>query len=382
MKNIQEKSSEYLLQTYVKYPLEITRGEGSFVWDGEGKKYLDFYSGHAVCLLGHCPKPIVDAIYQQSQKLLFYSNIVEMEPGVLLAEKLTTTLLPEKYQVYFANSGSEANETALKIARKYTGKHHIISFAHSFHGRGAYPLSVTGISSYHQFSPHFHDFTTFAELGNMESVEQCFSEEETAAIICEPIQSMGGVNMAEKEFYQALRTFCDEKNILLIFDEIQTGLGRTGSFWFSEYLEIYPDIITSAKGLASGLPISATLIHENISKTIRKGEHATTFGGGPVVCAAANATVRTVLREGFLESVQKSAEHLRSELEKKYIVRGKGFLLGVETKLPGKEVVKRCLEKGLIIGTSHQGYVVRIMPPINTVKEEIDLFLHIFNNVQ
>jgi acetylornithine/N-succinyldiaminopimelate aminotransferase len=379
MKNIKQKSSEYLIQTYAKYPIEIVKGIGSFVWDKDDKKYLDFYSGHAVCLLGHSPKPVISAITKQCEKLMFYSNIFELEQSVLLAEKLAKTLLPKKYQVYFSNSGSEANETALKIARKFTGKNQIISFEKSFHGRGAYPLSVTGIKSYHQFSPHFDNFTQFADLGDIESVKQHYCKENTAAIICEPIQSIGGIKMADKKFYQDLRKFCDEKNILLIFDEIQTGLGRTGTFWFSESLDIYPDIITSAKGIASGLPLSAVIVQEHISKTIKTGEHATTFGGGPVVCAAANATMDIILEKEFLEASQKNSKYLISKLkENKLGVCGKGFLLGIKTKQLSKEIVKNCLKEGLIVGTSHDSNITRIMPPINISKQEIDLFLKIF----
>jgi acetylornithine/succinyldiaminopimelate/putrescine aminotransferase len=369
--------STALIQTYAKFPIEIKRGKGSFVWDSNDKKYLDFYGGHAVCLLGHSPDSVVKAITKQCEELMFYSNIFDLKPSAELATQLSKTLLPAKYQIYFSNSGSEANETALKIARKLTGKNNIISFKNAFHGRGAYALSVTGIDSYHQFSPDFDDFTSFATLGDMDSVRN-LADENTAAIICEPIQSIGGIKMAEKEFYQELAKFSQENNIVLIFDEIQTGLGRTGTFWFAEQLGIAPDIITSAKGIASGLPLSVVLVDEKIAKTIKVGEHATTFGGGPVVCAAGKATLDIILAEGFLSELQKNADYLRTELEKNFEVFGAGFLLGIKTDKIGKDLVKKCLENNLIIGTSMEPNIIRIMPPINISREEIDQFLEIF----
>ena len=250
---------KYLINTYSQLPLEIVKGKGSFIWDKNGKKYLDFYGGHAVCIIGHCPKKVTKAIVSQSQKLLFYSNIVKTLPQEILAKILAQTLLPEKYQLYFSNSGSEANETAIKIARKHTGKNHIISFEDAFHGRSITNLSVTGIKSYHQFDPNLLNYTSFAKLGDINSVKKAFNKD-TATVICEPIQSMGGINMADKKFYKELADFCKQNNLILIFDEIQTGLGRTGKFWFCDILGVKPDIITCAKGLASGLPISATIV--------------------------------------------------------------------------------------------------------------------------
>lgn len=370
---------KYLIQSYSQLPITIVKGKGSFVWDKNNKKYLDFYGGHAVCIIGHSPKKVVAAINKQSQKLLFYSNIVRTLPQELIAKKLAETLLPEKYSLYFSNSGSEANETAIKIARKYTEKKHIISFTNSFHGRSITNLSVTGISSYHQFSPDLREHSTFAELGNIDSVKKALTKD-TAAIICEPIQSMGGINMAAKKFYQELSSLCKKNNIVLIFDEIQTGLGRTGEFWFSDIVGVKPDIITCAKGLASGLPIGATIVKEKIANSIKSGEQGTTFGGGPVVCSAALATVQEIKK---IKNVKEKSEYIKKTLTKNPAIKkihGMGLLLGIELQNEQPELINKCLKQGLIIGNSSKKTVFRIMPPLNITYKEIDLFLKIFLN--
>lgn len=368
---------KYLINTYSQLPLEIVKGKGSYIWDKKGKKYLDFYGGHAVCIIGHSPKKVIQAINKQSQKLIFYSNIVRTLPQESLAKILAETLLPEKYQLYFSNSGSEANETAIKIARRYTGKTHIISFEDAFHGRSITNLSITGIKSYHQFNPNLLDYTTFAKLGDIKSVIKAYAKD-TAAIICEPIQSMGGINMANKKFYLELSKFCRKNNLVLIFDEIQTGLGRTGKFWFSDILGIKPDIITCAKGLASGLPISATIVKEKIANTIKNGEHGTTFGGGPAICSAAIATIKEIKK---IKDVSEKSKYIKEKLQKHPSiekVHGKGLLLGIEVKKEQPDLIKNCMKKGLIIGNSSKKNVFRIMPPLNINYKEINQFIKIF----
>lgn len=378
-----EKADRYLINTYMKFPIQLVKGKGSFVWDSAGKKYLDFYGGHAVCLLGHSPKQVVHAIYKQAKKLIFYSNVFNTAPAVELAEQLALTLKPKPYQVYFANSGSEANETALKVARKHTGKKHIISFKNSFHGRGISALGVTGIDSYHQYSPNIDTYTSFADLGDISSVKAAWKPD-TAAIICEPIQSIGGIRIANPEFYKALAQFCQEKNMLLIFDEVQTGLGRTGRFWFAQNVGVFPHILTTAKGIAGGLPLAAVLVKKEISSKIKVGDHATTFGGGPVVCAAGMATLKTILQPGFLHSVKDKEEYIRKNLTSHPLitsVKGKGLLLGIEFTKPMPRLVEMCLEAGLIIATSYDKKVFRIMPPLTVTKSEIALFIKLFFRV-
>ncbi|EKD92987.1 MAG: hypothetical protein ACD_28C00284G0004 [uncultured bacterium] len=375
--NLISSAQQSLVQTYKRVPMEIVKGQGSFVWDKYGKKYLDFYGGHAVALVGHCPPTVVKAIQKQIEKLLFYSNVFYTAPAITLAQKLIHTLSPEKYKVYFTNSGSEANETAIKMARKYTQKKHLISFKNSFHGRSITALGVTGIDSYHQFSPNLDEHTSFAELGNIESVKKLITDN-TAAVICEPIQSLGGVKMADAKFYKALAKLCQEKNISLIVDEVQTGLGRTGTFWFSQQVEIQPDFLITAKGIASGLPLSCVLVKEKISETIKMGEHATTFGGGPVPCVAALATLKVILKKGFLENVKTKASYLKAQLsEMKEIekVLGQGFLLGVQFKKSYPELAKNGLKNGLIVGESSDPSLIRLLPPLTTTKKEIDLFI-------
>jgi predicted acetylornithine/succinylornithine family transaminase len=378
-----EKEAKYLIQTYAKYPIELVKGEGSYVWDSTGKKYLDFYGGHAVCILGHCHTKIVKAINDQSKNLIFYSNVFSTAPAILLAEHLAKTLEPKEYQVYLTNSGSEANETALKIARKHTGKDRVISFKNAFHGRGIPPLAVTGIDSYHKYKPNLDNYTSFAELGDMESVYAAYNDN-TAAVICEPIQSIGGLNMAEPSFYKELEEFCKEKNMLLIFDEIQTGLGRTGTFWFSEYLKVSPDIITTAKGIAGGLPLSAVIVKKEFSSEIKVGDHATTFGGGPVPCAAAVATLEIILKKGFLAEVSGKEQAIREKLKDNpriIKIRGKGLLLGIELDNHYPNIVKECNAEGLIISTSSDKKVLRIMPPLIITQSQIDQFAEIFIRV-
>ncbi|OGJ52072.1 hypothetical protein A2335_02760 [Candidatus Peregrinibacteria bacterium RIFOXYB2_FULL_32_7] len=372
-----------MLQTYEQFEVEIVKAKGTYIWDKSGKKYLDFYGGHAVCITGHCNPTIVKAIKKQSDKLIFYSNIFFTEPSFKLGKKLCETLLPEKYQVFFANSGSEANETAIKMARKFTNKNHIISFKKSFHGRSITSLGITGIDSYHQFEPNLDQYTSFAEFGNLDSVKELCNAN-IAAIICEAIQSIGGINEVDFEFYKKLREFCDENNILLIFDEVQTGLGRTGTFWYCEQIGIYPDIITSAKGIAGGLPISAVLLKEKISRTIKTGEHATTFGGGPLVCSAGYANINYILRKNFLKKVKQKSFYLikkLKEINQIDQVLGKGFLIGIKFKEVKLNFVKLCLEKGLILGPSYKKDVFRLMPPLTVTFGEIDQFIKILKSV-
>ena len=364
-----------LLQTYAKYPLEITKGEGSFVFDEKGNKYLDFYGGHAVTILGHCPPIVQEAIERQVKEFIFYSNIVYSRPQVRLADLLVQDA-PGDYQVFFMNSGAEANETALKISRKFTQKGHIISFRNSFHGRSAFASAVTGIDSYRNFQPNFDELTSFAEFGNMTSVQDCFRPGETAAVILEPIQSIGGARKSSRDFYEELGDFCKEKGILLITDEVQTGLGRTGGeFYFSKKVKLEPDMITLAKGIASGLPISAVLISEKIARTIKTGEYATTFGGGALVCAAGVATVSAILSKNFLDEVQNNADYLRGKLKQIKAVKslhGEGFLVGLELVKEDPDLIKNCLQEGLIIGSSYQKNIFRLLPPINISRSEID----------
>lgn len=366
------KNTTHQIETYFQRPFTIVKGQGSYVWDDTGKKYLDYYCGHVVCGLGHCPPTVVEAIKTQTETLMFYSNIFATKPNQEYAKLITSTLNPHIYQAYFANSGSESNETALKIARKHTGKSHIIAFDQSWHGRAISTMSVSGFPKYRKFKPDLEQYTSFVEHGNLAEVKAAFTPD-TAAIICEPIQSIGGINMAEKEFYQELFAFAQKNNILLIMDEVQTGMGRTGTFWFSQYLEITPHIITTAKSIASGLPMSMNLIREDIADKIERGDQATTFGGGPVVCAAAIATYHEIQKN--LPSINERSDYLRTQLLTiPWItaVKGKGFLIGLEVIAGYEDLVDQCLAIGLIMGGSSKKNTFRLMPPLNTTQEEMD----------
>ncbi|MBL4694125.1 aspartate aminotransferase family protein [Candidatus Gracilibacteria bacterium] len=357
-----------LLEVYKRFPQTIVKAKGSYLWDDEGNKYLDFYAGHAVCSMGHAFEPLVKAVQKQAEEFYFYSNIFHMKPAVDLAAKMVAAM-QSPYKVYLTNSGSEANEAAIKMARKASGKKKMISFENSFHGRGITGIGVTGIDFYHKFEPNLDEYTNFAELGNMESVREAW-EEDVAAVICEPIQSIGGVNMASYEFYKELADFCAEKGIYLIFDEVQTGCGRCGDYWFANIVGIEPDFITTAKGIASGLPLAAVMVKDGIE--VNAGEHATTFGGGNIPCVAACAVFDKLGEPGFFEALNVRSQKIKDQLG----AFGEGYLLGIEIECD--DLVKKCLVEGLIIGGSAKKNIYRITPPLTVSDEEVDEFLEKF----
>lgn len=381
--NIIDLETLYQLPTYSKLPLVVVKGNGTFVWDETGKKYLDFYGGHAVALLGHCYKPIVDAICQQASKLIFYSNIVYNDMRAKVAQELVGLSPLAFSKVFFCNSGTEANETALKLAKKYTGKDGVVSFPGSFHGRTAGSLSVTGFDKYKKYSGSLVPNVKFATFGDLESVKKIVSAT-TAAIILEPIQSIAGINEALPEFYIGLRKFCTERNIVLIFDEVQTGLGRTGKLFYGDHFDISPDIVTLAKGLGGGLPAGAVLVNSNIAKTVEIDDQGSTFGGGPVVCAAILATVNAIKNKDFIHKVYLNGQYLKDKISK-FVhikgVKGKGMLLGIEFDLPAKIIQGKLLANGVITGTSSDPNVLRIMSPLTVSKAELDTFIKILKLV-
>ncbi len=367
----------YQLKTYEKFPIVINKGKGCYVWDDTGKKYLDFYGGHAVALIGHCNPNVIKAVNKQLEKLIFYSNVVYNEQRAMAAEKLIDFSRNTFSQVFFCNSGTEANEAAIKIAKKYTGKSEIISFIGSFHGRTVGSLSVTGIDAYKNSKQSLMPNVTFAQFGNIESVSRLVTQN-TAAIIVEPIQSIAGVNIATKDFYVSLKKLCAERNIVLIFDEIQTGLGRTGEVFFGNHFGISPDITTLAKGLASGLPAGAVLVNKKIQGSVDISDLGSTFGGGPVVCSAISATLDYIQKKHLIKNAKEMGEVLKKNvinLDHIVKVRGLGLLLGIELDILAKEVVGSLLQDGIITGTSANKYVLRIMPPITISRKEVDCFI-------
>ena len=374
-------SEEYVAQTYARYPLLLVRGKGTRVWDLEGKEYLDFVSGLAVCNLGHCHPKVVKAIQDQAEKLIHVSNFYYIEPQIQLATLLCKHSFADK--VFFCNSGAEANEGAIKLARKYAkerrgeDRYEIITMEHSFHGRTLATLTATAQEKYHKgYAPLVPGFKyiPFNDVGALKKA----IDSKTCAVMLEPIQGEGGVNCPSKGYLRALREICDKEELLLILDEVQVGMGRTGKLFAYQYEEIEPDLLTLAKSLAGGVPIGALLIKKGISDSFKPGDHASTFGGNPLATAAGLAAMTALLEEGMLENCQKMGDYFFSrllELKKKFSfvkeVRGKGLILGMELNREGGSFVKEMMRRGILINCT-MGNVLRFLPPLIVTQEEID----------
>ncbi len=368
----------YQLPTYEKIPLVIDKGKGCYVWDEKGNKYLDFYGGHAVALVGHCHPAVVKAVSKQLKKLIFYSNVV-YNPQRAEAAKLLVRLTKGKFaSVFFCNSGTEANETALKLAKKFTQKDEVISFVSSFHGRTIASLTVTGFEKYHKDIGSLMPNVKYAQLGDIESVKKLITIN-TAAIILEPIQSIAGVNEAPSDFYIQLKQLCEVKNIVLIFDEVQTGLGRTGKMFYGEHHKITPDIISLAKGIAGGLPAGAVLVSKKILASVKLNDQGSTFGGGPVICAAIIATIQTMKQKQLVNNANKKGFILIKEIAKlPHVIKvhGKGLLLGIELDISAKQLQINLLKEKIITGTSANSKILRLMPPLIINEYDIQLFMN------
>ncbi len=374
--------SKYLMNTYSRYPIVFVRGEGAYVWDAEGKKYLDFLGGIAVNLLGHCHPSVVEAITSQAKELLHVSNLYYTEPAAKLAELLSLNGGLDK--IFFCNSGAEANEGAIKLARKFQWrrghreKYKIISMTHSFHGRTLGALSATAKPQIQEgFGPLPSGFHTMG-FNEIERLDEAI-DESTAAFLIEPIQGEGGVHCAGKGFLEALRAACDRSGALLIFDEVQCGMGRCGTLFAYESFGVRPDIITLAKGMGGGLPIGAICATDAVANAFQPGDHGTTFGANPVAAAAALATLRVLIEENYSERVARMGGYLISKfhaLQQKYPdvireVRGMGLMIGIELRVDGASLVAKCHEKGLLVNVV-AGSVLRLLPPYIITKEEVD----------
>jgi len=375
---------KYVFQTYKRYQILFVKGKGKYLWDDKGKKYLDFLSGISVCSTGHCNPKVVEAIQKQSGKLIHVSNLFYIKPQIELAKMLSNISFGGK--VFFSNSGAEANECAIKLARKWgDGRYEIISFNNSFHGRTIATLSATGQKKFSKgFEPLLSGFK-FADLNDISSVERLINNK-TCAVIVEPIQGEGGVCLATKEFLTDLKRICKKNNILLIFDEIQCGLGRTGKIFAYKNYGIEPDIITLAKSLGGGLPIAATIAKKGIAEILSYGSHGSTFGGNPVCCAAALEVLKIVNNKKVLKNVEITGKYFLDKLnilQEKYNfikeVRGLGFIIGIELNIDGKEIVKRCLQRGLIINCT-QNKVLRFLPPLIINKKDVDAAISILED--
>jgi acetylornithine/N-succinyldiaminopimelate aminotransferase len=374
----------YQVASYKKFPLVIERGKDVWVYTSDGDRYLDLYGGHAVTSTGHSHPRVVRAIGDQAGRLIFYSNLVYNDARARAAKSLVEIAPDLLSKAFFCNSGTEANENALKIARKLTGRLKIISFEGSFHGRTPGSLSATELPKYREGVAPLLEGHVYAPFGDLETLGLLVGED-TAAVILEPIQSMGGVRMADAEFYVGLRELCDRAGAMLIYDEVQTGMGRTGEWFFAGRYDVVPDMITLAKALASGVPMGAVLMTDEIASWIKAGDLGTTFGGGPLACAALEATVDVIRGEGLLKNVCVNSEYLFSELKKIDLVdqvRGLGYLVGM-TFRPGnaKPFQQALLARKIITGLADDGEVLRLLPPLTLRRPEIDMFLEALSGI-
>lgn len=383
-------SEQYIAHTYNRYPLLLVRGKGTRVWDLDGKEYLDFFAGLAVCNLGHCHPKVVKAIQAQAEKLIHVSNLYYIEPQIQLASLLCKNSFAGK--VFFCNSGAEANEGALKLARKYAkekigeDRYEVITMENSFHGRTLATLTATAQKKYHKgYAPLMPGFK-YVPFNDLKAVREAIGPK-TCAVLVEPIQGEGGVNIPSEGYLKGLREICDEKGTLLILDEVQVGMGRTGKLFAYEHEDMKPDLLTVAKSLAGGVPIGALLIRDEIAKSFEPGDHASTFGGNPLATAAGVAALSAILEEGMLDHCQRVGEYflLRlEEIKKKFPfvqdVRGRGLILGMELKIEGAEIVKKMMKKGFLINCT-AGNVLRFLPPLIVTEEEVDRMVRALEEV-
>jgi acetylornithine/N-succinyldiaminopimelate aminotransferase len=384
--DIAASEDQFQLATYKKMPIAAERGDGVWIYTSDGEKYLDLYGGHAVAGTGHCHPHVVKALREQSEKLLFYSNLVYSETRAKAAQKLVSVAPSELTKAFFCNSGTEANENAMRMARMFTGREKIVSFTGGFHGRTADAISATFLGKYREIGKPNVPGHVEAEFGSIESVRDV-ADQTVAAIILEPIQSMAGVKMAAPKFYRELRTLCDERGIVLIYDEVQTGIGRTGDWFFAGSDagdSVVPDVVTLAKALGSGVPVGACLVREAIASKIKENDLGTTFGGGMLAMACVNATLEAIENDDMLANVRNVEAHLRErlkEVEQVVSVQGRGFLLGLEFADKAASIHKALLDRRIITGTSSDPRVVRLLPPLCLKTEEVDLLVDAFQGI-
>jgi acetylornithine/succinyldiaminopimelate/putrescine aminotransferase len=370
------------VRTFKALPLTLERGQGVWVWDTDGRQYLDMYAGHAVASTGHSHPHVVMAIAKQAAKLVFYSNVVELEVRRRAAEKLLSFVYEHGgiTSALFANSGAEAIENALKMAVRQTGRKKIVAFEGGFHGRTLLATNVTGNAKYRRQAPYAIAEIEIVPFGDVDAAYAAV-DAETAAVVVEPIQSMAGCRMAGPDFYRALRDVTAERGAYLVYDEVQTGIGRTGNMFFAGRDGIVPDIICLAKGIASGVPLSAVLVSKAIAERVEYGEYGATYGAGPIAMAAMLATLEVIVSESLLANVDETGALLAAELARTpgvEEVRGLGFLLGVKTSVPAAVLQARLLDRGVIVGTSDDPSVVRLLPPLVLRRPEVEQFLEIF----
>ena len=382
-------SDRYIMSTYKRFPIVLTRGLGVHVWDSDGRCYLDLVAGIAVCALGHAHPAVVAAVKAQAENLFHVSNLYHIAPQILLARLLVENTPFDK--VFFCNSGAEANEAAIKLARKYAsekmpGRYELITMQDSFHGRTLATVTATAQERFHVgFEPLPAGFR-YVPYDDLPALEAAVTDR-TCGIMVEPIQGESGVVIPSPGYLQGIRRICDEKGLLMIADEVQTGIGRTGTLFACEQEEVIPDIITAAKALGNGFPIGACMAKEKIAAAFVPGSHGSTFGGNPLACAAALATLETILEEGIIDHCRKVGDYFLSCLEKLKeqhsqikAVRGRGLILAVELTVPGAETVSKCMEKGMLINCTN-GNVLRFVPPLIMTKQDVDKAVGILDGV-
>jgi acetylornithine/succinyldiaminopimelate/putrescine aminotransferase len=375
------------LKTYKKFPMSLARGEGVWVETTEGERFFDLYGGHAVVCTGHCHPKVVAAIQKQASELIFYSNVMYNETRGRAAQALCGVAPKGMKNAFFINSGAEANDNAMKLARKATGRSVILSFEGGFHGRTIGTLSAAGDAKYRDSFPPNVPGHIVAPFGDLDAVSALMEEhkDDIAGVIIEPIQSMAGCRMAEPAFYQGLRALCDKYGAKLLYDEIQTGMGRTGTYFFAGRYGVMPDVIALAKSIASGIPMGALLVSDEIASFIGYGDLGTTFGAGPIASAAMHATLDVIAEENLLDNINTESAYLKEQLmQSDYVVNvhGLGFLMGIELTVPAADMTKALREKHIITGTSQHPNIMRLLPPYVLKRADIQQFLDVFSTIE
>jgi acetylornithine/N-succinyldiaminopimelate aminotransferase len=383
-------SDKYIMSTYKRFPIVLVRGSGARVWDSNGKEYLDFVAGIAVCSLGHSHPKVVEAIKKQVEILTHVSNLYHIEPQILYAQKLVENSFARK--AFFCNSGAEANEAAIKLARKYSyenmgaGKYELITMKDSFHGRTMATVTATGQTKFQVgFAPLLEGFKHVA-FDDISALRDAITDK-TCGVMLEPIQGEGGVKIPDDKYLSLVRKICDENGILMILDEIQVGMARTGTLFAYEHYNVEPDIVTLAKAVGNGFPIGVMMATDRVASAFQPGSHASTFGGNPLAMAAALATMETILKDGILENVRKVGSYFIKrlhELKKKSSIikeiRGRGLIIGVEISIDGSPIVNACMDRGLLINCTG-GSVLRFVPPLTITEKDVDAAVEILGEV-
>ncbi|MTI80782.1 MAG: aspartate aminotransferase family protein [Firmicutes bacterium] len=382
-----ETTSKYVMNTYGRLPVALVKGKGTKVWDAEGKEYLDFISGLAVNSLGHSHPRVVKAIWRQADTLMHVSNLYHIEPQGQLAKLLVENSSADK--VFFCNSGAEANEAAIKLTRKYAkqnlgkDKYEIITAKQSFHGRTLATITATGQEKFQQGYDPLPEGFKYVPFNDLEALKKAIGPQ-TCAVMLEPVQGEGGVYPASKEYLKGVKDLCQQQNLLLIFDEVQCGLGRTGEFLASQLYQVEPDITTLAKALGNGFPIGAMMAKEDVA-VFKPGDHATTFGGNPLASTAALATMQVMLDEGVINNAREMGRYFKDKLNslaEKHSqikeIRGAGLMIGVELETEGQSIVNYCREQGLLINCVGSS-ILRFLPPLTVKEKEIDTAIDILD---